>query len=191
MVAVGVVVNPPSASLQGYPPLRQRQGQALRVRALPAALTQPTFRVFCRHAEWLMMCRTRTTQQAHPAPGDVSYLADSMREILITVDDGKLPPSINVRDQNACLLPSSLMNTLTHLDAKVPEVGNISGNDHKVMRQCRSSNHGVLVQRVRLVVHQARPDAKGTGIHGNHAVRLGEEFASLLDFGSLGRILIA
>jgi hypothetical protein len=70
-----------------------------------------------------MMCRTRTTQQAHPAPGDVSYLADSMREILITVDDGKSPPSINVREQNACLLPSSLMNTLSQ-EVQAHQIGN-------------------------------------------------------------------
>lgn len=51
MVVGGVLAIHPSASRRGYPPLRQHQGQALRVRASPAALTLPTFRALCRHAE--------------------------------------------------------------------------------------------------------------------------------------------
>jgi len=72
MVVRGVLATHPSASHRGYPPLRQHQGQALRVRASPAALTLPAFRVLCRHAEWLVVCRTRTMQQAQVVPGDVS-----------------------------------------------------------------------------------------------------------------------
>ena len=99
MVVGGVLAARPSASRRGYPPLRQRQGHALRVRASPAALTLPTFRVFCRHAEWLLVCRTRTNQQARPVPGDVLYLVDLSSVFLITIDDGDSPLYISVRDQ--------------------------------------------------------------------------------------------
>jgi len=75
------------------------QGRALRVRASPAALTLPTFRVFGRHAEWLVVCRTRTMQQAQLVPGDISYLADFTDGILVKFDDGESPLHINVRDQ--------------------------------------------------------------------------------------------
>jgi len=97
MVVGGVLATHPSASRQGYPPLRQHQGHALRVRASPAALTLPAFRVFCRHAEWLVVCRARTNVQL--VPGDVSYLTDLTHSVAVKFDDGKTPLHINVRDQ--------------------------------------------------------------------------------------------
>ena len=99
MVVGSALATHPSASRQGYPPLRQHQGQALRVRASPAALTLPAFRVFCHHAEWLVVCRTRTMQQAQLVPSDVSYLTDFTHSFLVKFDDGESPLHINVRDQ--------------------------------------------------------------------------------------------
>ena len=71
----------------------------LTVRASPAALTLPAFRVFCRHAEWLVVCRTRTMQQAQPVPGNLSYRIDLTLDILVKFDDGKSPLHINLLDQ--------------------------------------------------------------------------------------------
>lgn len=99
MVVGDVLATYPSTSRQGYPPLRQHQGWAIRVRASPAALTLPTFRVFCRHAEWLVVCRARTMKQAQLVPSDISSLTDFAHGILVKFDDGKSPLHINVRDQ--------------------------------------------------------------------------------------------
>jgi len=89
----------PFGSAKAHPPLRQHQGQALLVRASPAALTLTVFRVFCRHAEWLVVCRTHTMRQAQLVPGGVAYLTDFTHSFLVKFEDGKSPFHIKVGDQ--------------------------------------------------------------------------------------------
>ena len=71
MVIVGVCGANHSALTRDYPPLRQHQGHALRVRAPPAALTLPALRVFCLHTEWFVVRTLRPSPKAPTGPGKV------------------------------------------------------------------------------------------------------------------------
>ena len=57
------------------------------------------------------------------------------------------------------------------------------------LRSCR--NHGVLVERIGLPVHQARPRPEGCRIHRQYVIGAGQQFQPRFDFAGFLCVLLS
>ena len=69
----------------------------------------------------------------------------------------------------------------THI--KIRKVGDIASHDRQLVDNGRCRNHGVLVARIRLSVHQSSPRAQRLTVHWQDAVRGGDKVGPCLYLG--------
>lgn len=76
-----------------------------------------------------------------------------------------------------------------HLKAfKVPDV---SGDSGELLYQRAGRDRGILKNRIRLPVHQLRPQAEGCRVHGQYVEGRRDLIGPCFQFGRLGGVLLA
>jgi hypothetical protein len=69
------------------------------------------------------------------------------------------------------------------------EISHVACDDHEIMDDGRSGDHGVLDKIIGFAMHQASPASKGARIHRQHIVTIGEAIEPSLDFSGFRRVL--
>ena len=71
------------------------------------------------------------------------------------------------------MICASIRKRVKQRHLKALEIPHVSGDDRKLMHERAGCDHGVLVNRIRLPMHQFRPLPEGRGIHRQHIVGSG------------------
>lgn len=88
-------------------------------------------------------------------------------------------------------LPHSIPERIEQRDGEAFEIADVSGGDGELVHECSGCNHGILVNGVRLPVHQFCPKPECCGIHGQYVVGGGNLIGPGFYFCSLEGILLA